>query len=63
METHLVLEAVKAALTAGRKQVDSEAVFNALVERVPHLRTDPDRWELFVEMLIAAESEDLIVLP
>ena len=63
METRLVLEAVQAALTADRKQVESEAVFNALVERMPHLRTDPDRWELFVELLIAAESEDLIVLP
>ncbi|MDO8544487.1 MAG: DUF2220 family protein [Opitutaceae bacterium] len=63
METRLVLNAVEAALTAGRSQVDSEAVFNALVERMPHLRSDPDRWELFVELLIAAESEDLIVLP
>jgi hypothetical protein len=63
METHLVLESVQSALSAGRRQTDAAAVFNALSERMPRLRNVPDRWELFVELLIAAESEDLIVLP
>jgi hypothetical protein len=63
METQLVLEAVRAALSAGRRQADALDVFNALTDRMPRLRNDPDRWEIFVELLIAAELEDLIVLP
>ncbi|HRE04632.1 MAG TPA: DUF2220 family protein [Opitutaceae bacterium] len=63
METDLVFKAVQAALPAGRRQAEAAAVFNALAEQLPRLRTVPDRWELFVELLIAAESEDLIVLP
>ena len=58
-----MLEAVQAALPHGRTQADVAAVFNALFERMPRLRTDADRWETFVELLIAADSEDLIVLP
>lgn len=63
METHLVLEAVQAALPDGRRQADVTAVFNALANRIPSLKTERDRWTLFVDLLIAAEAEDLIVLP
>jgi hypothetical protein len=63
METHLVLDAVKTALPDGKRQVDVTAVFNALADRIPSLKTDPDRWALFVDLLIAAEAEELIVLP
>lgn len=63
METQLVLEAVQAALPPGRRQADALDVFNALADRMPRLRNAPDRWEVFVELLIATELEDLIVLP
>ncbi len=63
METHLVLEAVRSALPDGRRQADIAAVFNALADRVPSLKTERDRWTLFVDLLVAAEAEDLIVLP
>jgi hypothetical protein len=63
METNLVLEAVKTALPDGRRQADVTTVFNALANRMPSLKTDPSRWILFVDLLIAAEAEDLIVLP
>lgn len=39
------------------------AVFNALANLIPSLKTEPDRWALFVDLLIATEAEDLIVLP
>ncbi len=51
------------ALPGGRRQADVAAVFNALANRMPTLKTDPDRWSVFVDLLIAAEAEDLIVLP
>lgn len=63
METQLVLEAAQTAMAPGRRQADALDVFNALTARMPRLRQDPDRWEVFVELLIAAELEDLIVLP
>lgn len=63
METQLVLEALNAALSEGRRQADVTAVFNALAHRMPTLKTEPDRWSVFVDLLIAAEAEDLIVLP
>ncbi|MBA4136168.1 MAG: hypothetical protein C0518_02490 [Opitutus sp.] len=62
METTLVREAVQKAAGA-RRQADANEAFNALVELMPRLRHDPDRWELFVTLLGAAEAEDLIVLP
>lgn len=47
----------------GRTQADVLAVFNALAERMPRLKTDRDRWDTFIELLVAAESEGLVVLP
>lgn len=63
METRLILEAVKAALGPGRKQVETKDVFNALAVRMPRLVGNPSRWNLFIDLLIAAEAEDLIALP
>jgi hypothetical protein len=63
METQLVLEAAKAALPDGKRQAETMAVFNALANRIITLRTDPDRWSFFVDLLVAAEAEDLILLP
>ncbi len=63
METQLVLEAVQAAMPSGRTQTDVLSVFNALAERMPRLKTDQNRWETFVDLLGAAETEGLIVLP
>ena len=51
------------ALPDGRRQADVAAVFNALANRMPSLKTDPDRWSVYVDLLVAAEAEDLIVLP
>lgn len=63
METQLVLDTVRAVLPDGRKQAEVTAVFNALANHILSLKTDPDRWNVFVDLLIAAEAEDLIVLP
>lgn len=63
METHLVLKAVQSAMPDGRSRTDLPEVFNALAEQLPRLKTDPDRWDTFIELLIAAETEGLIVLP
>jgi hypothetical protein len=63
METQLVLEAVQAAISSGRTQADILSVFNALAERMPRLKTDRDRWDIFIDLLVAAETEGLVVLP
>ena len=63
METQLVLEAAQAAVPLGRTQADVLSVFNALADRMPRLKTDRDRWDTFIDLLVAAETEGLIVLP
>ena len=63
MKTSLVADALRAALPPGRRKATGDAVFNALAQRVAGLASSADRWDLFVQVLTAAESEDLLVLP
>lgn len=63
VQTTDILAALSRALPPKRRQVDHEALFDALARQVPALVGAPDRWTLFVSGLEAAERDGAIVLP